>query len=78
MKIDLRAVVQAVVIALLLFISGKVWEAVEIAKENKVRIEHIREDLDQLWANTSELSAVTLREGHPTDDPSLPAEDPSQ
>ena len=65
MKIDINTnkLLGGLAIALLLFISGKVWQAVEIAAENQVRIEHIREtqkdirgDLDRLWAETSDLA----------------------
>ena len=65
MKIDINTnkILGGLAIALLLFISGKVWQAVEIAAENQVRIEHIREtqkdirgDLDRLWAETSDLA----------------------
>ena len=63
MKLDINKILGGLAIALLLFISGKVWQAVEIAAENQIRIEHIREtqkdirgDLDRLWAETSDLS----------------------
>ena len=63
MKLDINKILGGLAIALLLFISGKVWQAVEIAAENQVRIEHIREtqkdirgDLDRLWAETSDLA----------------------
>lgn len=63
LNLDANKLLGGLAIALLLFISGKVWQAVEIAAENQVRIEHIREtqreireDLDRLWAETSDLS----------------------
>lgn len=56
MKLDINKVIGGITLALVLFIAGKVWQAVEIAKENQVRIEYLREDVDQLWANTSELA----------------------
>ena len=62
-NIDANKILGGLAIALLLFISGQVWQAVEIAAENAVRIEHIREtqkdirgDLDRLWAETSDLA----------------------
>jgi len=61
--IDVNKIMGGIVIALTLFIAGKVWQAVEIAKENQIRIEYVREqqreirhDLDALWANTSDLA----------------------
>ena len=54
MKLDTNKIVGGVVLALLFFISGKVWQAVEIAKENQLRIEYLREDVDQLWSNTND------------------------
>jgi len=49
MKIDLDGLVKGLAIALLLFISGKVWQAVEISKENQLRIEYLRSDVEALW-----------------------------
>lgn len=63
MKLDVNKILGGVILALTLFIASKVWEAVEIAKENKMRIEYIqrdqaelRHDLDALWANSSDLA----------------------
>ena len=60
LNIDANKLLGGLAIALLLFISGKVWQAVEIAAENQVRIEHIREnqrrmqiDIDALWKNNN-------------------------
>ena len=60
MKLDINKILGGLAIALLLFISGKVWQAVEIAAENAVRIEHVREnqrrmqaDITALWDNNN-------------------------
>lgn len=63
MKLDVNKIIGGVALALIMFIAGKVWQAVEIAKENQLRIEYIRaeqqeirDDLDALWSNASELA----------------------
>lgn len=63
MKVDINKLLGGIALALIFFIAGKVWQAVEIAKENQLRIEYIRAeqqeirgDLDALWANASELA----------------------
>lgn len=69
LNIDTNKLLGGLAIALLLFISGKVWQAVEIAAENAVRIEHIREnqqrmqlDIDALWQNNNTKSAWTAED----------------
>jgi len=64
LKVDANKLLGGLAIALLLFISGKVWQAVEIAAENQVRIEHLREnqrrlqaDIGALWHNNNENDA---------------------
>jgi hypothetical protein len=63
MKLDAGKVLGGIALALIIFIAGKVWESVEIAKENRIRIEYIRDnqkelrtDLDTFMAEVSELS----------------------
>lgn len=63
MKIDTNKIIGGIVLALTLFIATKVWEAVEIAKENKLRIEYIRDnqkelrgDLDTFMSEVSDLA----------------------
>jgi len=55
MKLDFKTIATTLLIGILTFIAGKVWEGVEIAKENRTHREMQAEDIQEIKADLKEL-----------------------